>query len=353
MLPEVGVVVLKAGTVDITNELNGRAVPYLVAEVRPQVNGIVQKRLFVEGSNVKENVQLYQIDPAMYDAQLNSAKAVLDKANANANVAKTKKRRYDELLQNKAIAQQEWDEVNAAYLQAEAEIGIADAEAKIAQINVDYTKVFSPIAGRIGKSGVTEGALVTANQAEPLATIQQLDPIYVDVSQSTTGMLQLRQALDKGLLTNTGEGHGKVTLTLENGMEYAHEGVILFSDVTVDQSTGSISLRTQFPNPDWELMPGMYVTAKLTVAQKDNAITVPQQSLLRNPDGSAYVYVVGPDDVVEKRPVITMQAIKDQWLIADGLQAGEKVVFDGIQRIYFSADGKGPKVKVVQVETEK
>lgn len=351
-LPEVGVVTLKAETVALTTQLNGRAAARIVAEVRPQVNGIIQDRLFEEGTDVKANQQLYQIDPGMYQAQLESAKAVLAKAKANAEAARAKKDRYDELLTQKAVSQQDWDEVNAAHLQAQAEIGIADSQVTIAQINVDYTKVFAPISGRIGKSGVTQGALVTANQSDPLATIQQIDPIYVDVSQSTAGLLQLKRALDKGTLRRAGKDGPTVKLILENGEEYAHPGRILFSDITVDQNTGSVSMRSEFPNPDWDLLPGMYVKAVVTAAEKDAAITVPQPSLMRASDGSAYVYVVAADGSVERRTVATMAALKNRWLIGDGLKEGEKIVVEGLQRIRFVSGSPSPKVKAVEVTGE-
>lgn len=351
-LPEVGVVTLKTGTVEITNQLNGRAVAYLTAEVRPQVNGIIKERLFAEGSNIEASAQLYQIDPAMYEAQLLSAEAVRARANANVDVANAKKVRYDDLLNGKAISQQEWDEVNAAYLQARAEVGIAEADVKLAQINLDYTKVFAPISGRIGKSGVTQGALVTANQTYPMATIQQLDPIYVDISQSTTNLLDLRKNLERGALTTGGESRGKVVLYLENGDRYPHEGKILFAEVTVDQSTGTVGLRTEFPNPDWGLLPGQYVRAVITLANRENAITVPQQSLMRNPDGTAMVYVVKDDGSVEKRVVTTLRSIGNSWLIEDGLAEGEKIVVEGVQRIRFVANGPPPNVRPVEMNDE-
>lgn len=351
-LPEVGVVTIKSGTVALTTQLNGRAVARLVAEVRPQVNGIIQQRLFDEGTDVKADSQLYQIDPRMYEAQLMSAKADLEKAKANAEVARAKKIRYDELLSEGAVSKQDYDEVTANHLQAQAEIGIAEAQVTIAQINVDYTKVFAPISGRIGKSGVTEGALVTANQTSPLATIQQIDPIYVDISQSTAGLLQLKRALDSGTLRSPGKDGPVVNLVLEDGEAYPHEGKVLFSEITVDQDTGSISMRTEFPNPEWDLLPGMYVKAMVRSAEKDAAITIPQAGLLRSSDGSAYVYVVGADGTVEKRPVTIMTALKNTWLIGDGLKEGEKVVVEGTQRIRFIPDTPAPRVRFVEVAGE-
>ena len=347
-LPEVVGITLKPEDIRITAELNGRCVPYLVAEVRPQVNGIIQKRLFEEGSTVQAEVPLYQIDPSMYEADLVSALASLARTKASVAVAQTKERRYDSLVDSGAVTREEYDEVHASWQQAEADVTIAEAQVKIGRINVDYTKVRSPIAGVIGMSNFTQGALVTASQAAPLATVQQLDPIYVDVAQSTAGLRALKHALDSGLLRNTGEGHGAVRLVLEDGTPYPHQGQIMFSDVTVDQTTGSITLRSQFPNPEFDLLPGMYVKAVLDVAEKDNAIAVPQQSLVRNADGSAVVYLVGDDGTVERRTVIVMRALADRWLIADGLKGGERVVVEGIQRIRFMPGAPPPKVKFVE-----
>ena len=348
-LPEVGVVTLKADTVKIASNLNGRAVAFLVAEVRPQVNGIIKERLYTEGTNVKAGDLLYEIDPAMYEAQLLAAKADLAKAQSNLDAAAAKEARYRELVGSKAVSQQDYDDVNAAFKQAQAAIGIAEAQVRIAQINLDYTTVPAPISGRIGKSTVTQGSLVTANQPNPLVTIQQLDPIYVDVSQSTAGLLQLRNDLDRGILDNTGESHGTVAITLSDGKPYEHEGKVLFSDVTVEQSTGTVSLRALFPNPDWMLLPGMFVRANITHAEKKNAISVPQQALMRRADGSAYVYVVGADSAVEVRNVVTLQAINDTWLIGEGLKEDERVIVEGLLRVRVVPGMPAPKVKAVEV----
>ncbi len=347
-LPVLGGSFVQPETIRITTELNGRAASFLVAEVRPQVNGIILKRLFEEGSVVRENMPLYQIDPAMYEAQLASAQASLAKANATVDVTGAKERRYEELVNSGAVNRQDYDEVNAAWVEAKSDVAMAEAAVRIAQINVDYTKVRSPITGVIGMSNVTQGALVTASQAEPLATVQQIDPVYVNVAQSTAGLRALKQALDKGLLQNTGSAHAPIRLILEDGTPYPHEGEVLFSDVTVEQSTGSITLRAKFPNPDADLLPGMYVKAVLEAARKDNAIAVPQQSLVRNPDGTAFVYVVGDDGTVERRAVTVLRAMEDRWLIADGLQGGEKVVTEGIQRIQFVPGAPAPKVRFVE-----
>ncbi len=342
--PEVGVVTVQPKEIAITQELNGRVTPYMVAEVRPQVNGIILDRLFEEGSNVKQDQQLYQIDPAIYEAQLASAEATLAKALANVDVAEAKLARYERLVSANAVNKQEYDEVEAASKQAQAEVGIAEAQVRLARINVDYAKVLSPISGRIGKSNVTQGALVNANQAGPLAVVQQLDPIYVDASQPVGALPGIKGMTNAGILGNTGESHAEMRVTLDNGVEYKEAGQLLFADVTVDQTTGSISLRAQFPNPDHVLLPGMYVYAKLTVNTIPDAIAVPQRSLMRNPDGSAYVYLVHPDNSVEKRAVDAPRTIGEEWLITNGLQPGDKIVVDGVQRIRFIPGAPAPQV---------
>ncbi len=349
-LPEVGVVTLVPEEAIITQELNGRVTPYLIAEVRPQVHGIVLKRLFDEGADVEEDEPLYQIDPSRYDAEYNRALAALAKARANVSLAEAKLARYDRLIAAKAVNQQEFDEVEAASQQARAEVIIAEAEVRIAKINLDYAKVLSPIKGRIGKSNVTQGALVTASQTEPLAVVQQLDPIYVDVTQPISWMMNLKEDMQAGLLQNTGESHAEMRLLLDNGTVYNQRGKLLFADITVDQTTGSISLRAEFPNPNHTLLPGMYVVALLDVAQKQDAITIPQRTLMREADGSAFVMVVGPDGTVEKRKVTTVRTIGDKWLIGDGLKGGEQLVVDGIQRIHFVPDAPPPRVKPVPVK---
>lgn len=349
-IPEVGVIVLKPEEVTITQELNGRVVPYVIAEVRPQVNGIILRRTFDEGSDVRENMPLYQIDPAMYEAQLNSALAGLAKAKANVTVAEAKSARYRYLVEAKAVTQQEYDEVDAASKQAQAEVAMAEAEVRLARINVQYAEVLSPISGRIGMSSVTQGALVTASQQAPLAVVQQLDPIYVDVTQPVSEMLNLREEMQAGILQNTGESYAEMRVRLDNGQEYQARGKLLFADVTVDQTTGSISMRAEFPNPQHVLLPGMFVTALLDVAQKKDAVTVPQRALIREPDGSAYVMVVAADGSVEKRPVTTIRTIGDKWLVGSGVRGGETVVVDGTQRIRFIPGAPAPKVRPLPLE---
>ncbi|MDR1534409.1 MAG: efflux RND transporter periplasmic adaptor subunit [Planctomycetota bacterium] len=349
-LPRVGVITLKAEAVTISQELNGRVAPFAIAEVRPQVNGIILRRLFEEGSDVLRDMQLYQIDPALYEAQLNRAEAGLAKAKANVSVAEAKLARYRRLIQAKAVNQQEYDEVEAASKQAEADVGIAEAEVRLARINVDYAKVRSPIAGRIGKSLATQGALVTASQSAPLAVVQQLDPIYVDIAQPVSWVLELQESLRAGVLQNTGESHAEVRLTLDNGQAYGERGKLLFADVTVDQSTGSISLRAEFSNPNHTLLPGMYVTAILDLARKDDAIAIPQRALFRDAGGEAFALLVAGDGGVERRRVVPLRALTGKWLIGEGLSPGERVVVDGFHFIRFAPGGPAPRVEPVEAE---
>lgn len=350
-LPVVGVVTIKPEKVTLTQELNGRVVPYLIAEVRPQVNGIILRRLFSEGSDVLRDMPLYQIDPAMYEAQLAQAEAELAKAYANADVAEAKLARYDQLVEARAVNEQEYDEVDAAAKQAQAQVGIAEAQVRVARINVDYAKVLSPITGRIGKSNVTQGALVTASQATPLATVQQLDPIYVDVTQPVGVLMELMGYKKNSLfMENTGEAHAAMRVVLDTGSEYEYEGNVLFADVTVDQTTGSISLRAEFPNPNHTLLPGMYVQAQLDIAEIHDAITVPQKALFREPTGQAYVMVVNSANEVEKRPVTTVRTVQDKWFLKDGLTEGERVVVDGTQRVRFVPGAPAPKVNPVDAQ---
>ena len=343
-LPVVGVVTVVPEEVTITQELNGRVTPFVIAEVRPQVNGIILKRMFEEGADVTRDMQLYQIDPAMYEAELARAQANLAKAHANVEVADAKLARYDRLLDAKAVNKQEYDEVDAASKQARAEVAIAEAEVKLARINVEYAKVRSPISGRIGKSSVTQGALVTASQADPLAVVQQLDPIYVDVSQPISWMLSLKDEMQAGILQNTGESHAEMRVRLDNGHIYEARGKLLFADVTVDQTTGSISLRAEFPNPHHVLLPGMYVSALLDVAQKEGAITIPQDAVRREIDGTPFVMLVNPDGVVEKRVVTTIRTLGNKWLIGEGLSGGETVIVEGTQRVNFIPGAPAPRV---------
>lgn len=330
---EVSVVTVQPHPVALTEELPGRTSAFRVAEVRPQVTGIIQKRLFEEGSDVKAGQQLYQIDPATYQATYDSARADLDKAEAGVLSVKARAARYAQLVTANAISKQDYDDIVASLKQDQATVASARAAVESARINLDYTRVYSPISGRIGQSLMTEGALATANQASALATVQQLDPIYVDVTQSAADLLRLRREIEAGHLQGADHAQAPVTLTLEGGIPYDQPGKLLFSDVTVDQTTGSVRLRALFPNPRHELLPGMFVRAAIQEGMRDTAITVPQPAVSRKADGSATVWVVGSDDKVSLRPVQTAQALGDQWLITSGLRSGERVVVEGIQKV--------------------
>lgn len=341
---EVGVVVIAPSPVTLTVELAGRTSAYLVAEVRPQVSGIVTARLFEEGAEVRAGQSLYQIDPATYQASLSSANAGLAQARANLNAAKLKADRYSELVAINAISRQDNDDAQAAYQSASAAVAAQSAAVQQARISVDQSKVLAPIAGRIGKSSVTPGALVTASQAAPLATIQRLDRIYVDVTQSASDMLDLRRRLAAGDL---GATQARVKLVLEDGTTYPLAGRLEFSDVTVNQSTGSVALRAVFPNPDGVLLPGMYVRATLATGVKPDGILVPQAAVSRAPNGDATVYVVSDQNVPAQRIITVDQTIGDSWLVSQGLQAGDRVVVDGLQRI---RPGGAP-IKPVVIDT--
>jgi len=330
--PEVGVVVVQPQRVTLTTELAGRTSAHLIAEVRPQVGGIIQKRLFTEGSDVKAGEILYQIDPATYQAAYNSAKASLARAEANVINARLKAERYRELIKNNFVSQQDYDDVNAAFKLAEADIEAGKAAVESARINLAYTRITAPISGRIGRSTVTEGALVTANQSTALATIQQLNPMYVDVTQSSAELLQLKQNLASGLLKNSATDQARVKLILEDGSAYALSGTLKFSDVTVDQSTGSITLRAIFPNPKQILLPGMFVRAILEEGVNEQAILVPQRGVTRSPDGNAMVLVVGGEEKVEARAIKVVRTVGDNWLVSEGLKAGDRVILEGLQK---------------------
>ncbi|EOX6881897.1 efflux RND transporter periplasmic adaptor subunit [Providencia stuartii] len=330
--PKVGIVTLKAEPLTIKTELPGRTSAYRVAEVRPQVSGIILKRNYKEGSDVEAGTSLYQIDPAPFQATYDSAKAELAKAQANANLAGLTVKRYKPLLGTNYISQQEYDQATSTYAQALAAVKAAEAAVETARINLNYTKVTAPISGRTGKSNVTEGALVSSGQATELMRVQQLDPIYVDVTQSSEDFLRLRNEIEKGALQKE-PGKAPVSLVINNGQEYAQKGALEFSDVTVDETTGSITMRAVFPNPNKELMPGMFVRAILEDGVMEKAILVPQQGLARTPQGDAQVMVVGKDDKVEVRKVKTAQAVGNKWLVTDGLQDGDRVIVIGLQKI--------------------
>lgn len=331
--PDVGIVEIRAQAITLTTELSGRTSAFQVSEVRPQVGGIIQKRLFVEGADVKAGQALYQIDPASYQATYDSARANLAKAEASLISIRNKASRYEELVAIKAVSQQENDDSQAALKQAQADVAAARAALETARINLAYSRVTSPIAGRIGRSSVTPGALVTTGQAAALATIQQLDTIYVDVTQSSADLLRLRRDLASGQLKTAGANQAAVKLILEDGSTYPLAGKLQFSDVTVDQSTGSITLRAVFPNPGGELLPGMYVRAVLEEGAEEQAILAPQQGVTRDTKGNPTALVVGPDNKVELRVLKTRRTIGDKWLVSEGLKAGDKLIVDGLQRI--------------------
>lgn len=344
--PEVGVVTLKAEPLNITTELPGRTAAYRIAEVRPQVGGIILKRNFVEGGDIKAGESLYQIDPATYQAAYDSAKGDLAKAQAAAEIARLTLNRYKPLLGTNYISKQDYDTATSTLQQSNAAVIAAKAAVESARINLVYTKVTSPISGRIGKSTVTEGALVTTGQANALATVQQLDPMYVDVTQSSNDFLRLKQELANGTLKQE-NGKAKVKLLLQNGQEYAQEGTLEFSDVTVDETTGSITIRAVFPNPNDELLPGMFVRARLDEGVRNNALLVPQQGITRNPRGDATALVVGADNKVEMRTLKADQAIGDKWLVTDGLKAGDRVIVTGLMKVK-----PGAPVKAQEVDTQ-
>ncbi len=341
---EVGVVTIEPQQTDIVTELPGRTVPFRVAEVRPQVTGIILKRLFTEGGKVKEGQPLYRIDPATYQAAVENAEATVKRAEAAELAAKYLEQRRKGLLEKRAISQQEYDDSYASYQSAQADVASAKAALKTAEINLLYTNVLAPISGRIGRSVVTEGALVTANQAAALATIQQFDPIYVDISQSATQVLRLAKELSVEELINAGEHSAPVRLKLEDGTEYAHAGQLQFSEVTVDQETGSVTLRALFPNPKRQLLPGMFVRAFVQVGTAVKAILVPQKAVTRNPRGEPVAMVVDANNRIESRILKTDRVIGNRWLVTKGIQAGDQVVVEGLQKI-----APGASVKPVEV----
>ncbi len=331
--PEVGVITVQPQTVAITSELSGRTVANTVAEIRPQIGGIVHSRLFREGGEVKAGELLYQIDPAVYQANYESAKASQAKAEANLVSVRLKAERYQELLSAKAVSQQAFDDASATLKQAEADIAASKAVAELARINLAYTRVVSPISGQISKSSVTQGALVTANQAAALATVQQLDPINVDVTQSSREMMQMKHALSAGLIKSAGAGQAKVKLVLDDGTIYPIEGKLAFSEVTVDSGTGTVTLRAVFPNPKRDLLPGMYVRAVIEQGMREQSLVVPQQGVAHDPQGNAVGMVVNAEGKVEARPLKTERAIGNQWLVSEGLKAGDKLIIEGLQKI--------------------
>ena len=329
--PEVGIIVVQPQRVALTTELAGRTSAFLIAEVRPQVSGIIKNRLFTEGADVKAGEVLYQIDPATYEAAYNSAKAALARVEANLIPVRLKAGRYQELVKINAVSQQDYDDASAALKLTEADVEAGKAALETVRINLAYTKLTAPISGRIGRSSVTTGSLVTANQVAPLSTIQQLDPVYVDVTQSSAELLRLKHKLATGQVKNKGKG-AKVKLLLEDGTPYPLTGTFKFSDVTVDPGTGSVIIRTVFPNPKQVLLPGMYVRAILEEGVSEQAILVPQRGVTRNPAGNAMVMLVGNEEKVEPRVIKVVQTVGENWLVSDGLKAGDRVILEGLQK---------------------
>jgi len=328
--PEVGIVVMKPERVSLTTELSGRTAPQFIAEVRPQVGGIIQKRLFIEGSYVKSGQVLYQIEPASYQATYASAKAAQARAEATLDSVRLKADRYRDLVKVNAVSKQDNDDAQATLKQAEADVASAKATVETARINLAYTKVTASISGRIGRSTVTDGALVTASQPTALATIQRLDFMYVDVTQSAAELLKMKQNLANGMLKKSGSA--QVKLLLEDGSKYPLTGTLEFSEVTVDPSTGSITLRAIFPNPKQTLLPGMFVRAVVEEGVSEQALLVPQRGVTRNPKGEAMVMVVGVEEKVEPRVIKVARTVGDNWLVSEGLKAGDRVILEGIQK---------------------
>ena len=332
-IPEVAFIVIKTEPVVTTTELTGRTSANLVAEVRPQISGIIQERLFTEGANVQAGQMLFKIDPALYWSSLDNAKAALARAEANLPAIQLKVNRLRELLIEKAVSQQDYDDASAALKQVHADIQYGKATVETARINLKYTNITAPISGRIGRSTITKGALVTAHQPLALATIQKMDPMYVDVTQSTADILRLRRQLQEGQLDQNGKNQQKVKLLLDDGTEYPLKGELKFRDVTVDPTTGSVILRIVFPNPKDILMPGMFVRTFVLEGIHKNAILVPQQAVFRDPKGNPLTFVVDQNGKVEQRSLTLDRAIGDAWLVSSGLAQGERVIVEGMLKV--------------------
>jgi membrane fusion protein (multidrug efflux system) len=341
--PEVAVVPVRTEAVGLTTELPGRTVAYRVAEIRPQVNGLILKRMFTEGSNVKAGQVLYQIDPAPFQARLDNAKAALEKAEAQLLSVRSRAERYRKLIAHNAVSRQDYDDAVAAEKQVLAEIYYCKATIETARINLGYTRVVAPISGRIGKSNVTEGAIVTAYQPVALATIQQLDPVYVDVSQSTSELLRLRGVSKNGA---GGDGEKDVELVLEGGVRYPLKGTLKFRDVTVDATTGSVTLRLVFPNPENILLPGMFVRAVVKEGVCENAVRLPQQAVSRDTKGNPFALIVDSENSVQRRMLVVDRAIGNTWLVTSGLESGDRVIVEGMLKVR-----PGAAVRVVSLES--
>ncbi|MBV6847828.1 efflux RND transporter periplasmic adaptor subunit [Xanthomonas euvesicatoria] len=340
---QVGVQTLKAQRLAVDQTLSGRTVAYVTSDVRPQVGGILRKRLFTEGQDVQAGQVLYEIDPASYQAAYDTAKGDLAQAEAAVLSARPKAQRYQTLVGLDAVSKQDGDDALATLRSNEAAVVAAKASLQTARINLDYTRITAPVSGRIGTSSYTPGALVSAGQSEVLAAINQLDPIYVDVTQSSAQLLQLRRQLDTGQLKAV-DGKAEVTLQLEDGSTYAHSGTLEVVDAAVDTATGTVKLRAVVPNPERVLLPGMYVTAKLSMAVDEQAILVPQQAISRNSKGQAVAMVVGSDNKVAQRVLTTGDAIGDKWVVRQGLKAGDKVIVQGQQKASVGAEVRAVEV---------
>lgn len=330
----VGYITVQPQPYTLVTELPGRTSPYRIAEVRPQVTGIIEKRLFKEGEKVKVGEPLYQIDNKLYQASVENAQASLASAKANLKAVRLKAERYQALIRRQVISQQDYDQAQASLGQAEAAVAGAQAALETARINLGYTTIRAPISGRIGRSAVTAGALVTANQATALATIRRLDPIYVDLTQSYDNMARLREAMTSGRLEKVAGDKARVTLVMKDGSRYDQDGTLQFSEYNVDPSTGAVTLRALFPNPEGTLLPGMFVRAQLPQGTNSNAILVPQKAVTIEPNGAASALVVGADNKVERRDVVIGQAAGDgRWLIRSGLAAGDRLIVNNLQKI--------------------
>ncbi|MFA4684829.1 efflux RND transporter periplasmic adaptor subunit [Xanthomonas perforans] len=340
---QVGVQTLKAQRLAVDQTLSGRTVAYVTSDVRPQVGGILRKRLFTEGQDVQAGQVLYEIDPASYQAAYDTAKGDLAQAEAAVLSARPKAQRYQTLVGLDAVSKQDGDDALATLRSNQAAVVAAKASLQTARINLDYTRITAPVSGRIGTSSYTPGALVSAGQSEVLATINQLDPIYVDVTQSSAQLLQLRRQLDAGQLKAV-DGKAEVTLQLEDGSTYAHSGTLEVVDAAVDTATGTVKLRAVVPNPERVLLPGMYVTAKLSMAVDEQAILVPQQAISRNSKGQAVAMVVDSDNKVAQRVLTTGDAIGDKWVVRQGLKAGDKVIVQGLQKASVGAEVRAVEV---------
>jgi membrane fusion protein (multidrug efflux system) len=327
----VTVVTLQSESITLTRELPGRVTPFLVAEVRPQVTGIVQEQMVNEGGVIEAGQVLYQLDDANYRANYNSARASLTRANVALEIARINAARSEQLVQTGAISKQNHDNSIALLRQAEADVGVAQAAVASSEVTLNFARITAPINGRIGRSSVTKGALVTSNQADPMVTVQQLDPIYIDLTQSSAELLELREQVQTGTLSSTMDI--PVTIMLENGAEYEHDGKLKFSEVSVDPSTGSYMLRVEVSNPDNLLLPGMYVRARLGVGMRENALLVPQQGIARDPTGNAIAMVVDAESKVEQRAVQVSRTVGNKWLVDTGLLAGDQVIIEGLQKI--------------------